>query len=354
VSFAVRGIIEGFYDRLWTWPERRRVAQEVGRLGFDTYVYAPKEDRLQNAGWRTPYSDGQRRQLARFAELCRASGMEPWFGLRPVDISYADERDLELGVAKLRDYVALGAARVLLLADDIPSLLDPARAGRFTGLAEAHAWLVGEVRRALPGVGLAFCPTDYHGAGSDYLRPLGARLAADIELCWTGPEVCSSAIGVQEVRQIATALGRPPLVWDNYPVNDAQMMGDLHIGPIRDRAPDLDRYVSGILVNAALEPEAGLIALATWAEYLRDPAGYDPRAAWQRALLEVTGNAADAAAVAALAAQRDRSVIAQPWRRAQNEPLTDLARRAASLANRRLALDLRRFVEAPPTPSLGQ
>lgn len=50
MSFAVRGVIEGFYDRLWTSPERERFASEMGALGFTHYVYAPKEDRSRTPG----------------------------------------------------------------------------------------------------------------------------------------------------------------------------------------------------------------------------------------------------------------------------------------------------------------
>ncbi len=155
MTFAVRGVIEGFYDRLWSWPVRERFARQIAEMGFNVYAYAPKEDRLQNAGWRTPYPDGQRRKLSAFAALCRESGMEPWLGLRPVGISYADESDLELVIAKLRDYVQLGAGRLVLLADDIPAELESSSAGRFTDLAAAHAWLIDRVRAAVAHPGCA-------------------------------------------------------------------------------------------------------------------------------------------------------------------------------------------------------
>ena len=348
MSFAVRGIIEGFYDRLWTWPERERVAAEAASMGFTTYVYAPKEDRLQNAGWRSSYPDADRRRLTAFAERCRRDGMEAWFGLRPVGISYADDADAGLVVDRLRDYVALGADGLLLLADDIPASLDAAAAGRFEDLADAHAWLVGRVADALEGTRLAFCPTEYHGPGGPYLRRLGPAVPPSVELCWTGREVCSPKITGPEAVAIGDVLRRPPLIWDNYPVNDAAMTQELHIGPIRDRDPGLADVTAGIWVNPAMEPEASLVPLATWADYLAEPAGYDPDASWDRALHRFAGGKADAAAVAALAAHADRSVIRQPWRREADAPVPPEARRAGSVANERLAADLRRFVEALP------
>ena len=345
MRFAIHGLIEGFYERLWPWPVRARFVDAIAGLGFGVYVYAPKEDRLQNAGWRTPYPDSQRRQLAALAERCGGHGMELWLGLRPVGISYADEFDTRIVVEKLRDYVELGARRLVLLADDIPSEIDARMAGRFSNLADAHVWLIERIRAAIPDTQIVFCPTHYHGLGSGYLRTLGAQVPPDVELFWTGPEVCSTAITSEAARQIAEFLRRKPLIWDNYPVNDAQMIDELHIGPIRDRSHDLHEWVSGVLINPATEAEASLIPLATWAEYLRDPKGYDPDAAWRRALA-LAGGPHDQAAVAALAAQHDRSVIRQPWRAGPDDPIDPLARRAASVANRQLARDLQRFVQS--------
>jgi hypothetical protein len=99
-----------------------------------------------------------------------------------------------------------------------------------------------------------------------------------------------------------------------------------------------------VLVNPALEPEATLIPLATWAEYLRDPAGYDADAAWQRALLEVAGNEADADAVAVLAAALDRSVIEQGWERPPVSALEAARLRLRHARNPRLASDLNPFL----------
>jgi hyaluronoglucosaminidase len=127
------------------------------------------------------------------------------------------------------------------------------------------------------------------------------------------------------------------------------MVDQLHIGPIRGRDPDLHDAVSGVLVNPALQAEASLIPLATWADYLRDPQGYDPDSSWQRALLKVCGNQRDADVVAALARAVDRSAINQPWRVPDGEAVDPIAHRAGSIANRRLARDLSPFVAQLPS-----
>jgi hyaluronoglucosaminidase len=259
--------------------------------------------------------------------------------MRPVGFSYADAADAGRLADKLRAAVDMGADRILLLADDIPSTLEARSAGRFRRLDDAHAWLVDHALGVLDdAVPLAFCPTDYAGSGSPYLERLAAALPPEVDVCWTGSEVCSSQITAAEAVEIGGVLGRPPLIWDNYPVNDAGMTRQLHIGPIRDRDPGLAGVTRGILVNAALQPEAGLIPLATWAEYLRDPAAYDPDAAFDRALERVAGD--DAPAVRTIAAAFDRSAIRQSWTRPEPAALDAAVAQLPRMANRALAADL--------------
>ena len=105
--------------------------------------------------------------------------------------------------------------------------------------------------------------------------------------------MCSPAITATEAARFARATHRPPLYWDNYPVNDVAMTNEMHIGPYQNRDRDLDRFCVGILANAMEHAEASKIAISTIADYLWDPNGYDPETSW-RAAIERVGGAADA------------------------------------------------------------
>jgi hyaluronoglucosaminidase len=345
VSFGVRGIIEGFYGRLWSWEERTRVVDVALEGGFTTYAYAPKEDRLQNADWRTPYPAETLARLAALRARCAAGGMELWLGLRPVGISYADDTDLRRVVERFSRYLDLGAERLVLLADDIPSTLEARSGGRFTRLVDAHLWLLAEVLRRIDIAPrrLVFVPTDYHGFGTPYLERLGSELPSEVDICWTGADVFVPRITADEAERIGAVLRRPPLIWDNYPVNDEHDRHDLRIGPIRGRDEALATATRGILVNPAQEPEATLVPLLAWGEFLADPASYDPHDAWRRALVRIAGSEADADVVATLAAALDRSCVHQGWERPPAPSLARARERLASLRNRALARDLAAF-----------
>ena len=54
--FVHRGVIEGFYGPPWSHADRLWLVERIGSWGMNRYVYAPKDDPLHRAEWRTPYS----------------------------------------------------------------------------------------------------------------------------------------------------------------------------------------------------------------------------------------------------------------------------------------------------------
>jgi hyaluronoglucosaminidase len=143
----------------------------------------------------------------------------------------------------------------------------------------------------LPQERLVICPVGYAGTeDTPYRRALSAELSDDVVVYWTGPEVVSHAIAREEL-DVATARfgGRELLLWDNYPVNDfAPKL--LFLGPLRGRDSRLfEGRCAGLIANAMVQAIPSKLPLATVADFLRDPAGYDPRASFERALARYGG-----------------------------------------------------------------
>jgi hyaluronoglucosaminidase len=295
--FSVRALIEGFYGVFYTHPERLALLRFLGRHDYNLYIYAPKNDRQHRSRWREPYPS---RIIDQFAEATRCAaeaGLDFCYALSPgIDISYSSSEDFAAITTKLTEFRRLGVRHFALLLDDIRrSFTDPHDAERYRSFAEAQADLCNRVyswlRQTEPGYRLSMCPTDYHGLPpfTAALHELGALLDPDIDVFYTGREVCSPAIEAAEVAAFSRALGRRPVIWDNYPVNDLAMHGELHLGPIRGRAADLCGVTKGFAVNPMNQAEASKIALATFADYLAAPASYDPETSWRAALHEVAG-----------------------------------------------------------------
>jgi hyaluronoglucosaminidase len=183
-----------------------------------------------------------------------------------------------------------------IFMDDIMPSSDQDPDGKgYQHYAELHCdicnRLYGWLQALSPECTLSMCPIDYHGTApfSNYLRALGEGLHPQIDIFYTGPEICSPTITTADAQAFADVVRRPPLIWDNYPANDLTMRSELHIGPVRGRSPDLAGAVKGIIINPMIQAEASKIPLLTFAEYFRDPASYDPEWAWEQALREIGG-----------------------------------------------------------------
>ena len=293
--FAARGVIEGFYGHPWTHEQRLELIELLGDRGMNAFMYSPKDDALLRDRWREPY-DGD--ELERFEELvrcCETAGLQLTWCISPgLSIRYSDPSDVAALRAKIASVLEHGVSRVGLFLDDIPDELQhPADVAAFDSLEQAHVALANGVFEALPeGIGLLVCPTEYWGRGTEpSVAALGSGLDPRIDLFWTGRAICSATLDLEDARAFEHTTGRPPLYWDNYPVNDVAMSYELHIGPYRGRDPELWQASRGVVANAMELYEASKIPVFTIADYLRDPEGYDPEASWQAAMRDVVGDA---------------------------------------------------------------
>ncbi|MEX2536313.1 MAG: protein O-GlcNAcase [Trueperaceae bacterium] len=295
--FPVRGVIEGFYGLFYTHPERLSLLDFMGRHGYNLYIYGPKNDRQHRNRWREPYPARLLEQFGEAVGLSREMGIDFCYALSPgIDICYSSEEEFEHVSGKFLQFYKLGVRDFSLLLDDIRRTFPNQRdADSYSSFAQAQADLCNRVYAWLqkldPKCRLSMCPTDYHGAPpfSPALHELGSALHPHIDVFYTGTQVCSAAVDRAEVEVFAATLKRRPILWDNYPVNDLAMDGELHIGPVRGRAEDLAEAMRGAIVNPMNQAEASKIVLATYADYLEDPGSYSPETSWEPALSEVAG-----------------------------------------------------------------
>jgi hyaluronoglucosaminidase len=342
VTGRILGVIEGFYGPPWSWKQRDRMVDFLAAHGYNLYVHAPKDDAMHRTSWRDAYLPEELRIFGRLARRCAAQGIEFVYGISPIDIASHNEGDFQTLLEKAHQVHALGIRSFCLLFDDMPGgLPDDAVAG--ARVAEYQAGLANRLLRHLAAEGetrLIFTPTEYCGAGdSPYLRALGEELSAEIEVFWTGPQVCSHTISGAELRAVTASLRRRPLLWDNYPVNDGEMRYDPHIRPYQGRSADLPAAVAGIVANPAIEAEASKIALHTIASYWANPTTYDAERAWTAALeelsetpgggeaLRILGNLTRRSPIEPGAHRRQLPAFATFWERWQNGGLR--SRRAA-------------------------
>ncbi len=296
-SFAVRGIVEGFYGTPWSHQDRLDLLRFEGQHGMNSYYYAPKDDPYHRKQWRDPYPPDRLAQLGDLVTAAKANFVDFCFAVSPgLSMTYSSDEDFNKLTAKLESVGKLGTSCYALFLDDVPEeIQNDADKARFKTLAEAHAYVINKLYHYLialsPENHLVVTPTTYtNGFGSlDYIRELGAEVDPHVDLVWTGTEVVSPVITVQQTDDWAKFLKRPPLVWDNYPVDDFARWRPF-LGPLVGRDPGLGAAVRGLLSNPMNEAHASMIPLATIADYLWNARAYNPKEAEAHALTAQFGS----------------------------------------------------------------
>ena len=282
------GVIEGFFGPQWRWAERAAYARFLAERGFAFYLFAPKRCDALRRRWAEPWPAEEWRCLAALRERYREAGVAFGVGLSPYALyrRFDDEAQRRLA-ERVETLNRLDLDILGILFDDMP-------AGE-PDLARRQCRIVERVRAESDAGAIALCPTYYSDdpvldafsgpRPPEYLEILGAELAPEVHVLWTGPQVCSAAIDRQHLEDLRERLGRPVLLWDNYPVNDGPRMSRrLHLRAFAGRCELPGAPLSGHGANAMNAARLSQIPLATLPMLYAEPAGYGLHSALRSAL----------------------------------------------------------------------
>lgn len=288
------GIIEGYYGRPWSWAERAEQVAFLAPHGYRFFMYAPKADAFLRKRWREAHPAAEAEALAAFSAHCRSLGVRFGVGLSPYEL-YRD-----FGAAAKADLARKLAELDAIGIDDLGILFDDMR-GDLPDLAQSQAeilhWIAGRTQASR----VITCPTYYSDdpvldrffgeRPANYLEDLGAALDPAIGVFWTGEEVCSAEYSPGHLARVAGQLGRKPVLWDNYPVNDGPRMSNfLHVRGMTGRPASIGGRLSGHAVNPALQPVLSRIPLLSLAASYRDGEAFQYGEATARAAAAVLGD----------------------------------------------------------------
>ena len=314
--FEWRGIVEGPYGPPWDHGQRTRMIDWMPSHGFNAYVHAPKDDLFQRTQWRDPYPADQQREFEEEIARARRLGVDwipnlspaapliptpaPPTGVPSAPLCFSCPGDLDAVVAKLQPFVAAGSRTVMISFDDVTKVLtDPrdlaAYGGGDEGFGRANGDFLTRLAQRLPGTRVLTVGADYSGTSdTPYLTGLRATLAPEIDVMWTGVSIPSQAFTPEHARAYGRAIGRRPVVWDNWTNNDtAGNFGGLDavrifLGPYK-RDPSVAPELRGFFFNPMNEADLNQLPLATAGSWMRNPARYRERSSWLRAVRELAG-----------------------------------------------------------------
>ena len=289
------GLIEGYYGTPWSWDARRRVIETLKPHGYDFYIYAPKMDAFLRKRWRESHPAETAEALAALSKHCRGIGVRFGIGLSPFELYRDFNAEAQADLAKkLAEFDRWGV-------DDLAILFDDMR-GDLPDLAKTQVDILHWVKARTKATRLITCPSYYTDdpvldrffgvRPANYLEDLGRMLNKDIEVFWTGEEVCSREYSPGHLARVTKQLGRKPFLWDNYPVNDGQRMSQyLHIRAFTGRPASIGDHLAAHSVNPALQPVLSCIPAISLAESYAKGGDYEYGAAFTNAARTVCGEA---------------------------------------------------------------
>jgi hyaluronoglucosaminidase len=318
--FAIRGIVEGFYGTPWTYEQRSDMLSFLGKNHFNTYVYAPKDDPYQRSRWWELYPDNDLNALGKLVAAGKDAGINFVYSLSPGipqllpsakntpdlinnAITFSSTADTDKLFKKINQLSLIGIHTFMLSFDDVQPVLKDADKKKYgSNFARAHIdlanLLLTEKSKTDPAFELWFAPTTYYGLEDNaYWQEIRKSLNPKIKVIWTGSWVLTKTINSDQAVSVKQLLGRKPLIWDNYPVNDytyeTKKAPQLMLGPLENRSADLAAETEGLLANPMIQPESSKIPLMTVGAYLWDPKAYDAGNNWLAAVKAFTGERYD-------------------------------------------------------------
>uniref|UniRef100_A0A8D8WXM0 protein O-GlcNAcase n=1 Tax=Cacopsylla melanoneura TaxID=428564 RepID=A0A8D8WXM0_9HEMI len=268
------GVVEGFYGRPWTTEQRKDLFVKLKKWGMDSYLYAPKDDYKHRAFWRDLYSVEEAEHLTGLISAAKQQGIDFYYALSPgLDITYSSSKEVSTLKRKLEQVAQFGCRGFALLFDDIESEMSESDKEVFQSFAHAQVSVTNEIFEHLGQPKFMLCPTQYCSTralpnvkNSEYLNTLGAKLAQEIDIMWTGPKVISRLLTLENIEDITEVLRRPPIIWDNIHANDYDQKR-IFLGPYQGRSPDIIPKIRGVLTNPNCEYGANFIAIHTLAQW---------------------------------------------------------------------------------------
>ncbi len=325
--FEWRGVVQGQYGPHFNSAQRRRLLRFMAPNGFNAYVHAPKGDPYQRTLWRDPYPPDQQASFDSEVRLATRLGIEWIPNVSPAAAAVSSPGDaapsgtspsppicfssgVDLGqlLAKFEPFLQAGSDAFMLSFDDVrrefACAADAAAYGEGDrAFGTANADLLNRLYARLlaldPASRLLTVTSDYDGSDdSEYLRGLRGRLAAGVEVMWTGAATESRPFTPADADAYGSLVGRAPIVWENWTANDnlsppGSWPSRVFLGPYA-RRPNVVGHVQGFFFNPANQSDLNFLPLATAGDWMRHPARYRPRRAFLRETRKLAGRQAPA------------------------------------------------------------
>lgn len=302
-----RGCVEGYYGYPWSVEGTLSWFDFAKRYKMNIFLYGPKTDPYHLGQWDEPYPETvtdeeaaigirTRSEMQQFAEKATECNVDFVWVAHPAmkkPIDFTNEETVNEGVdrlmTKFADMYKLGVRQFGIFVDDI-SGEEAARTCDMqiymlnTTQERLYETYNGEGTTAEEHVKpLFFTPAWYTTgtSGASTYMPKFRNVHEDIEICFTGSDVFSS-ISNSSATTFKNWIGRDPVLWWNYPVND-NVDNVYYTNPI-NHYYSLDANptsLKGVLSNPMNYSESSKVAFFGIADYTWNPNAFDAMKNWE-------------------------------------------------------------------------
>ena len=303
VPIPLRGVVEGFYGKPWSFEERADIINFCKQNNLNSYIYAPKDDPYHRDKWRAPYPSDKLAELERLVACAKENDVRFIFAVSPgLDLNYKGskgEEDFNLLIRKLDVMYQIGVRDFAIFFDDLKD-----ENGNHHENGKLQAKFLNRVQKNLRSrykdvAPIITVPTEYFYLDmikddkiKPYTRDLAENLDRRIVVLYSGNGVVCDGISDSDLAKVNKIFNREVGIWWNYPVNDYPLTPDgnrnvkLALGPI-EKLPT--GKMTAIFFNPMEQVQMSKIALATGAIYANNPAIYNEIQAWNKVLEEQFG-----------------------------------------------------------------
>jgi hyaluronoglucosaminidase len=281
------GVVEGFFGRSWTWKDRKDYASFCHQHRYTYYIYAPKNDVFLRRRWTEPWPIETKINIQKIAVAYETLGVKFGVGLSPYELYLDLNKDgLNKLTRKIREINDVPCEILCILFDDMR--------GDIPNIAETQINIVHHVAEISTAEQIIMCPTYYSydpvlekvfGKCPDkYLETIGMGLDKNVDVFWTGPEVCSKEYPEEHILEVTQKLQRKPVIWDNYPVNDgAKKSNFLHLMAFENHPAKIKNLIKSHVVNPMNQGWLSRIPLFTLSDAYQTGDDYSPIYSFKKA-----------------------------------------------------------------------
>ncbi|QRX62684.1 beta-N-acetylglucosaminidase domain-containing protein [Dysgonomonadaceae bacterium zrk40] len=233
--------------------------------------------------WWVPFNPEQEKEWKEVIEESKKHNINFCFGMNPMlysarPLDTENEEDFETLLSRYKWFQDQGVNWFYLALDDLH--LHEGMKVDGIGQSDFTNRLYDALLENDPNCKMIFCPTWYWGDTMNepdkkaYLIEISTYLNEDILCFWTGDDVVSNKVTIEDAIEYKNIIGHDLILWDNYPVNDFN--NSLHLAPVTGRDPELNNVVHGIMGNPMRDNLMNRMPLFTMADYAINPKNYNP------------------------------------------------------------------------------